>query len=253
MRRFFNKSFWIYDTEVTVREIILSAAIVFVFLTIGLFISNKLNVSRLDAERRYNTALKIEDENLFTYGMKTNVGDAFVYGPYKAVDTVSYPDIKGEYMYVEKIKEKYTRHTRQVAHTRTVNGKTSTYYTTETYWTWDRVDSETIHSKKIQFLNNVFDYGIIELPIEHYIDTVKESSHIRYVYYGVDKEHIGTIFTDLRDNTISECKFYKNMNIEQTVEHLKSINWSILFWIFWVILIIAAVWGFVYLDNKWLE
>lgn len=79
--------------------------------------------------------------------MDTNVGNAFVYGDLKAVDTVTYPEISGEYMYVEKVKEKYTRHTRKVRHS---NGKT-TWYTTETYWTWDRVGSEDIKCKEVSF------------------------------------------------------------------------------------------------------
>ena len=53
---------------------------------------------------------------MFQYGMDTNVGNAFVYGDLKAVDTVTYPEISGEYMYVEKVKERYTKHTRRVAH-----------------------------------------------------------------------------------------------------------------------------------------
>ena len=32
----------------------------------------------------------------------------------------------------------------------------------------------------------------------------KESSHVRHKYYGVDTEYIGTIFTELRDKTISD-------------------------------------------------
>ena len=48
--------------------------------------------------------------------MDTNAGNAFVYGNLTAIDTVSYPDIKGQYMYVEKKKSnrKYRRHTRTV-------------------------------------------------------------------------------------------------------------------------------------------
>lgn len=55
--------------------------------------------------------------------MRTNAGNAFVYGDLKAVDTVTYPEIGGEYIYIEKVKERYTMHTRQVAHTTTMNGK----------------------------------------------------------------------------------------------------------------------------------
>lgn len=186
--------------------------------------------------------------------MDTNVGNAFVYGDLKAVDTVTYPEIGGEYMYVEKIKEQYTMHTRQVAHTRTVNGKSQTYYTTETYWTWDRVGSEDIKSKEVSFCGVNFTSNKIDLPGTDYIDTIKESSNVRYKYYGVGTKYEGTIFTDLRDKTISDnTSFYNNLTIDETIERLESDFPIIIFWIFWVILIGGMVFGFYYLDNRWLD
>ena len=169
--------------EITVREIIASIVIIFVMLLVGVTINNKMQESRLDRNEIYNKAIKIETSELFQYGMRTNVGSAFVSGTLEAVDPVSYPEIEGEYLYLEKVKERYTMHTRQVAHTRTVNGKTSTYYTTETYWTWDRVGAESIHSEQILFNKVIFDYGKIECPAAFYIDTIRESSYIRYKYY----------------------------------------------------------------------
>ena len=86
--------------------------------------------------QKYNTALQIDNNSeMFSYGMRTDIGNAFVHGDLKAVDTVTYPEIGGAYMYVEKIKEKYTMHTRTVTYT-TGSGKTrQTHTRTETYWT----------------------------------------------------------------------------------------------------------------------
>ena len=204
----------------------------------------------MDKNEKYNKAVKIESQEMFQYGMDTNVGNAFIYGDLKAVDTVTYPEIGGEYMYVEKVKERYTRHTRQVRHS---NGKT-TWYTTETYWTWDRVGSEDIKCKQISFCDIVFPSNKIEMPGTDYIDTIKESSHVRYKYYGVRTKYTGTIFTDLRDKTISDnSNFYNNSTIDETIEYLESSVGTVIFWIFWVILIGLAVFGFYYLDNRWLD
>lgn len=239
---------------ITKREIIASISIIAVMLLIGVLISSKISEHQMDKNEVYNKAVKIEDDELFQYGMDTNVGNAFVYGDLEAVDTVTYPEIGGEYMYVEKIKERYTMHTRQVAHTRTVNGKTQTYYTTETYWTWDYAGSEDKICKEISFLGHTFSSNKINLPSEEYIDTIYESSHIRYKYYGVSTKHTGTIFTDLRDKTISDnTRFYKNMTIDETVERLESGGGLIIFWIVWIILIGLCVFGFYYIDNRWLE
>lgn len=141
--------------------------------------------------------------------------------------------------------------TRTVTHT---DGKGHSYTTTETYWTWDRVESEDIKCKEISFCGVVFDSSKIELPDDDYIDTIKTSSHIRYKYYGIGTEYTGTIYTVLTDNTISNnTPFYNGLNIDETIDHLESSVELVIFWIVWIIVIIAVVIGFYYLDNKWLE
>lgn len=179
-----RRSFDFGDFVITQREIIVSISIIAIMLLFGVLISGKISEHQMDKNEVYNKAVKIESTDLFQYGMDTNVGNAFVYGDLKAVDTVTYPEIGGKYMYVEKVKEKYTRHTRTVTKTRTVNGKTQTYTETEVYWTWDRVGSEDQKCKQISFCGVTFDSNKIDIPGANYIDTIKESSKIRYKYYG---------------------------------------------------------------------
>jgi gamma-glutamylcyclotransferase (GGCT)/AIG2-like uncharacterized protein YtfP len=162
MRNYYGYSS--HNFKITKREIITSITIVAVMLLIGVLISGKITEYQMDKNEKYNKALKITDGELFQYGMDTNVGNAFVYGELKAIDTVNYPDIKGEYSYIKKVKEKYTMHTRQVTHTRKVGKTTTTYYTTETYWTWDYVDEETKKCKEIKFCNITFSSDKIDLP-----------------------------------------------------------------------------------------
>ena len=97
-----NRGFDFGDFEITKREILASISIIAVMLLIGFVISGKISNYILDRNEKYNKANKIESSDLFEYGMRTNVGYAFVYGDLKAVDTVSYPEINGEYMYIEK-------------------------------------------------------------------------------------------------------------------------------------------------------
>ena len=236
--------------EITKREIIASVSIIAVMLLIGVLISSKISDWQINQNDKSNKAVKIQSADLFQYGMETNVGNAFVYGELKAVDTVTYPEISGKYIYVKKVKEKYTRHTRRVAHK---SGK-RTYYTTETYWTWDYVGKESKKAKKINFCGIDFKSNKIVLPDDEYIDTVKESSRIRYKYYGVGTKYKGTIFTALKDKTISDKSvFYNNRDISETVKHLESDMPLILFRIGWILLTGLVVFGFYYLDNNWLE
>ena len=237
--------------KITKREILVSIIIVSIMLLLGIIIHGSINDKLMLEYQKYNTALQIEnDSDLFAYGMKTNIGNAFVYGDLKAVDTVTYPEIDGEYLYVEKVKERYTRHTRTV--TTTVNGKNQTR--TETYWTWDRVGSEDKKCNEISFCVVVFDSNKINLPSSKYIDTIRESGYIRYKYYGTETEFTGTIFTELKDNTISDnTAFYNKDTIEDVMKSFKS-NWQlVLFWVGWVLLTGGCVFVFYYIDNRWLE
>ena len=247
-----KNSFYIGDFEITVREIITSISIIAIMLVFGLLIHGKISEYHMDKNEVYNKAVKIESPDLFQYGMDTNIGNAFVYGDLKAVDTVTYPEISGEYMYIKKVKEQYTMHTRIVTYTDD-DGRTHTK--TETYWTWDRVGSEDQKCKQISFCGVIFDSNKIDIPGAWYITTIKESSHVRYKYYGTDTQFVGTIFADLRDTTIPNgTNFYNNMTIEETTEYLENgIGSLIVFWFFWIILIAGCVVGFYYLDNRWLE
>lgn len=250
-----SREFDFGDFTITVREILASISIIAVMILIGVLISEKISEHQIDENKIYDQAVKIEnDSDLFQYGMDTNVGNAFVYGDLEAVDTVSYPEIDGQYIYLEKVKEKYTKHTRTVTKTRTVNGKSRSYTTTETYYTWDRVDSEEQKAKEISFCGVIFPINKIDLPSSSHIETIKESSKIRYKYYGIGTKYTGTIFTDLRDKTIPDnTNFYKDMTIEETVDYLESDGGVVIFWIVWIILICACVFGFYYIDNNWLE
>lgn len=240
--------------NVTKREILFSIVIICIMLIIGIIIAGNINDAVMEKQQEYITALQINnDKDLFEYGMRTNVGNAFVYGELKAIDTVTFDEIGGEYSFVEKVKERYTRHTRTVTKTRTVNGKTQTYTETEVYWTWDKVDSWDKHSEKITFLDVEFDYGKINFPYTDYICTIKESSRIRYIYYGDPIYSIGTIYAKLGDNTISRSTMYHNCTIEEALEIKTSDFGTIFFWICWIFLTGGLVYGFYCIDNWWLE
>lgn len=238
--------------EITKREIITSISIIALMLIFGFVLSGNISEKIMDSNEKYNKAITIEDEELFKYGMSTSVGNAFIYGDLKVIDPVTYPEIGGEYSYIEKVKEEYTMHTRTVTYT---DSKGNTKTKTETYWTWDVVKRESIKSQRVTFLGVEFDYSkFIELS-DSYITTIKESSDIRYKYYGSPTKATGTIFTSLQDNdTGNNIKIYEDMNIEQTYEYLQDgFGLLFLFWLTWIAIIIVCVYGFYYLDNRWLN
>lgn len=247
---------------VTKREVLFSIVIIAVMLVFGFMISSGISNSLMNDYQEYNTALQIDNnKDVFQHGMRTDIGNAFVYGELKAVDTVSYDEIEGDFSYIKKVKEKYTKHTRIVTKTRTNSkGETETYTEEEEYYTWDYVSQESKSSTKIDFIGVEFPYGKIPLPSEREIKTVyagsdwwHSSGDIRYVYYAAPAECKGTLYAVLKDNTISNVHFYYDENIEDTIESLES-EWQIIvFWIFWILLIGGLVVVFYVIDNKWLE
>lgn len=248
---------------ITKREIIASISIIAVMLLIGVLISSKISEHQMDKNEVYNKAVKIEDDELFQYGMDTNVGNAFVYGDLEAVDTVSYPEIGEEYLYVEKVEEWYERHEEWVTYE---DEDGNEYQELEVWYEWDVQNRESKHSEEISFCGVKFPYYKINMNSlsSNYIETINgertyswysgEFVKVRYRYYGISTKHTGTIFTDLRDKTISDnTRFYKDMTIDETVERLESGGGVVIFWIIWIILIGLCVFGFYYIDNRWLE
>lgn len=235
--------------EITKREILASISIIAIMILFGILISTKISEYQMDKNEIYNKAVKIEDQNMFQYGMDTNIGNAFVYGILEAVDTVTYPEIDGKYMYI--FEEHYNMHTRTYT---TTDSKGHRQTHTRTYWSWDYAGEENLKCKEISFCGIAFSSNKIKLPDCRYIDTIKDSGFVRHKYYGVNTEYEGTIFTELKDKTISDnSPFYDSFTIEKAVDYLESGIPIILFWIVWIILIVIVVFGFYYLDNRWLE
>ncbi len=247
--------------EVTKREIIISIAITAVMLIIGFFIFGKITDMQNDKNAEYQKAIHIDDSELFQYGIDTDVGNAFVYGDLRAVDTVTFDEIGGKYIYVEKIKERYERHEREVTET---DSKGKKHTKTEVYYEWEIEDRESKHSEKIMFCGVEFPYSKIPYSSDNHIKTINsdreyswksgEYVKVRFKYYGTPIKHTGTVYTRLSDGTISDnSRFFKDCTIEQALDSCTSGIGNIIFWVLWIMLTIGAVIGFCYLDNRWLE
>lgn len=96
-----RKGFDFGDFEITKREILASISIIAVMILFGILISSKISEHQMDKNEIYNKAVKIESQEMFQYGMDTNVGNAFVYGVLKELmvimkdysENIEYPAI----------------------------------------------------------------------------------------------------------------------------------------------------------------
>ena len=245
---------------ITKREILVCIAITLILLGFGFLIQSGIKDSIQASNEKYYKALKItDDEDTFKYAIKTNIGPVLAHGEVKAVGKVTHPDVMGEYMYIKRVKEKYTQHSRQVAHTRTVSDgkggtKTETYYTTEYYWTWDYAGKEEYHVDAFTFMGVEFPYGTLYFGDGDYTEMIKESYYIRYKYYTVPLNFKRTIFTNIKENTITDNEVYHSSVAEVIESKQRSgTGLTIGFWILWVFLIAGADVGYMYMENKYLE
>lgn len=248
------------EFKVTKREVMVTIAITLILIGLGFLISSSIRNGIYESNEKYHKSLKINNDiDMFQYALKTNIGYVMAFGTVDGVNGVSYEGIDGNYFYIKKVKEKYTEHTRQVAHTRTVSDgkggtRTETYYTTETYWEWDYAGSEEKHVDKFTFLGVEFDYNTIRFYNDSHIDTIKESSRIRYKYYAIPISFNGTLFTFTKDNTITENEFSVGLSLEETLKRKTDTTGAIVgFWLVWIILIGLLDFGYVYLENNYLE
>lgn len=246
-----------FGINITMREILASVTIISFMLLAGFLISDKINNSIQDKNEEYQKAVKLNTSQEFLYGLRTDVGNAFCYGELSAVDTVSYPEIDGEYMYISKTREEYRMHTRVVTKTRPgPNGTTQTYTTTEIYYSWDTISSERLHSNELTFNDVVFPYSKFDVPSSHYITTIYKWSDVRYVYYGTDTDFNGTLYTKIYDHTVADqSRFFPVQTPDETLESLVSSSGAalIFFWLFWIAIIAGIIFFFYSRENAWLE
>lgn len=236
--------------EITKREIIFSVIIVSVMIGLGIFIHTKIDNKVRDENAMYNKAVELESNEMFKYGLETNVGDSFTYGKLKTVDPVTM-DGYGPYMLIERELEEYRKHTR------TKKDSDGKEYT-ETYWTWDHIKTDKVHSTTVNFCEVDFSYSDFPVPTQlkrQFKIDVPCGYHRRYQYYGLSTDFEGTLFADLDEHTINNARFLNKVTLDNAVESFSSSPTValVVFWIFWVIIIVGLVIGFYYIDNKWLE
>ena len=243
--------------KVTKRETLVAIAITLALIGLGIIISEAIKNNVNESNEKYYKALKINnDEEMFKYAIKTNVGYTLASGTISAINGISFDELDGIYLSIKKVKEEYRKHYREEKHTRIKSdGTEEIYYTTEEYWTWDYVEEEKIHVDKFNFLGVDFDYDTIEFYNQSYNTTKEVEYHIRYEYYTISSEFEGTLFTYINNNTITQNKFSTNKTINEIVKSKEDdVNFiNAIFWITWIIFITLIDFGYVYLENNYLE
>lgn len=258
-----KKAFYILDVEITIREIYVSVIIVLILLSLGWFISNKIRQGNQDKKAELESYLKVVNKDIYDHTINTKLGNIIAYGTMNAVNPVSNESLSGQYSYIREDEEHYVQKTRTVSYSCHCNskGQCKTCYKTETYWEWDRVNTKTIESDKMSFFENEYNFNQFYNYPTNYIDTIKTSSDVRFVYYATPQSFDTSIIANTSEGIIksqnndNRIGLYPYKTPEEVIEFETSFNifWLVMFWILWLCLIAGVAYGFVYLENNFLE
>jgi len=248
--------------EITKREILFSTIIFTTMIGLGILISNPITSGLTQRALEISSAATAKDSLKFGYFKRTNVGLFLAEGELEALNPVSISDIPGEFLEIEKSKEKYTKHVH--VHTTTDGkGHTRTYTTVE--HSWDRQGkSEEWKCDSIVFLGERFELRDINFHYSPKLDTIiyevprrfgANVGDIRYVYRTWPRTTPGLMTGEANERNWERLKFTKDETIQKKQEraehNIRTVPW--MFWIFWVLLTAGAITLFYYFENNWLE
>lgn len=253
--------------EITKREILLGIGIFTAVTVISILIASSIRQSWESHYIAIEQALKVTQENEFSYAIKTNVGNILAYGSIKATEPQTYPDIKGQYAIIGRETERYTMHTRVESYS---CGK-STCTRVVTYYTWDNVGSDYHKSPAYTVLGktlNICELKTSRLDLSNYTGGLKRSGDyiykdgsawagvgdIRYYYESVPVETIGNVFLRAFGDRITDpfgkkcIEVHPGQTIEQRVQKSQP-HYGTMFVII-TIVIIAVVGGYFLAASK---
>ena len=270
--------------EVTLGEILASILIFLIMIICGIIISNTILSKIEKSNERYETAFQIaaDETDLFKYSLRTNLGEAFVYGEFEAVDLVKIDELKDGYAFIQKVTEKYTKHTDEETYT---DSQGKEHKREVERYSWDYYKTYSYKNKELKFHDMVFPAYRFDLSSfasrlsltsvnvgDDYVRKVhngyiykdnfyrNHEDNLRSYYEVVKPNFTGTIFAELSNNTLKPVKDSKsihvyNNDIERVVKRFESSSkiYVVMFWIIWVILIAGVIALFVAQRNRWAD
>lgn len=241
------------DFEITKREVLVSIAIAFIMLALGFVISGNISSAIEESNEVYHKALKIEDQDMYDHAKSIGVGNAFTFFSLDAVTPQSIERLDGEYLWIKRVYEEEHYKSRTVTK-KDADGKE--YTETEWYWEWDEEKTEYWSSPTVIFNGE-------EYPKDQFTNYPTNSHgydylslHRRYSYYTIPTHLEGSAYLNFGIGMINgKVRLASGMTVQDHYQYSLS-NPAVgvtIFWVCWVIFGGFLIFGFYYLDNKWLE
>lgn len=234
----------------TVIACVIAAALM---ILIGLKIHGKIASNAAAKTDKYTSALQITTKTELEKALAGDGTYAFMYGTLEAADTVTLPELDGEYMYIKKSTQKYLFHVDSTMYPAIDGNGGITYrYVPSSHYSWDTISSKEYKCKNITFLGSTFPSDFVEELSPDYKGTSESEGDIRYKYYLVSTKHTGTVYTWIGDGSVAKNgDFYENKTIQEVLnklvtptngfaEILQGLFWGV--WICAIGLVVCIVW-----------
>ncbi|MBQ8042573.1 MAG: hypothetical protein IJ272_00270 [Clostridia bacterium] len=273
------------NSPITKGEIIIVCIALVIWTTICVFINMAISNAVSKSNEVYYKAIQIDnDAEMFEYAMRTNAGNALVYGTVSCSDPVSTDMLNGQYLAVRVDVDRYERN---VTYEDITDEEGNVIGQREVVsYDWENYKTSTSHAGTINFLGQEFPYS--KLNISNYTSLSLNSSNVKdewtgdirmgYIYpdgrfyhsvgdlrYSFDViplEQNVTVLADLRDSTIFNVNsqnggatLHYNTTIPEVIKSIESSKYAgnILFSIVWYVLFGFIAYLFVNERNRWAD
>lgn len=117
-------------------------------IPVGFSVREAINANGEKNARMFNTAIQASEQDRFNYAIDSHQGKLLGSGHFTPTQLVKFPEMNKQYAWVEKTKEEYTRHEREVCEDTydaegNVSGETCH---TEVYYSWDYAGSDQLQT-----------------------------------------------------------------------------------------------------------
>lgn len=237
--------------------------------------------------RVYNTAIQAIETDRFNYAIDSQQGILLGSGHFTPTQLVKFPEMQKQYAWVEKTKEEYTRHEREVC-TDTYDAEgnvTGETCHTEVYYSWDYAGSDQVQTPAYklhgrEYPESLFNDGIFAQSKDcdefmpkgsdgGWFSDAKGCSggyyytdgDTRYDYRVIDPNGFDAAFiADVRKGGLKPLNAnfisLERKSVEQMVKDANNYHTpGIIFIVFWWLLVLggmgAVAYAWAMADNKW--
>ncbi len=221
----------------------------------GCFILRNIFIDHANFEiQKYNTAVRVEDNNKFNYAVDSKQGRIISSGEFRTKDPVKFENFDGEYMKIIRILEEYRPHTYTTCDSK---GKCRIH----TYYSWDEVSRKTKNSSTVIFRDRDYNSSKFNFSAFEHEAEKKEipvgfwERKKRYVFRVIDKELFGSFYAETNENGLNDNILVHNKSLDELLESIRqgTLTAEIISWLVFLVIVISIsgiCYYFVMADGK---